>query len=361
MEKYSKIIIGAAVIFTLFMACSVMTSPNNEQIAMANKPKHHTITGFQNYPPVESAVSMGAFFYLRRFWGSVVFPDIPDEHALPESEAVQLLNSVEGDRVTWLGHASFLIKTSGKTILTDPFLTERASPLSWAGPRRFVAPGISLDNLPPIDIIVVSHNHYDHLDDETIRSLKNRGEIHVVVPLGLKPFFTERGYHKVTELDWSEQASIGDITLIALPSVHHSARNTDDRNQTLWASWAIVTPINKILFIGDTGYSETIFKQIGEQYGQFDYALLPIGAYAPRKLMRMSHITPDEAVAVGTEVRANTLIASHWGTINLSDEPPWEPPKRFSEAGLDGGYTEKTLWIMKIGETRSLSQRNLSQ
>lgn len=348
--------IGTAITLAASFGCGVMTPQNTNQagVVNVNKPEHHTITGFQNAPFVETAAPKGVFFYLRRFWNSVFLPEVPAEHALSESEAMRLLNSIDGDRVTWLGHASFLIKSSGKTILTDPFLTEFASPLSWAGPRRFVAPGIPLDKLPPIDIVVVSHSHYDHLDDETVRRLKNKDTIHVVVPLGLKSFFTERGFNKVTELDWSESIAIGDTSLTALPAVHDSARSTSDHNRTLWASWAIVGPSNKMLFIGDTGYSETIFKQIGRQYGPFDYVLLPIGAYEPRKLMWMSHITPEEAVAVGNNVRADTLIASHWGTINMSDEPPWDPPKRFRKAGLENGFAMKALWVMKIGETRPL-------
>lgn len=329
---------------------------------MENKPKHHTITGFQNHPFVETAAPKGVFFYLRRFWGSVFTPDIPDEHTFSESESIQLLNSIKGDSVTWLGHASFIIKISEKTILTDPFLTEFASPVSWAGPRRFVDPGIPLDKLPPIDIVVVSHNHYDHLDDETVSNLKNKENIHVVVPLGLKPFFTERGYSNVTELDWGESVSIDNVELTSLPAVHDSARSTDDHNKTLWASWAIMSPENRIFFLGDTGYSDTIFNKIGEQYGLFDYAILPIGAYEPRKLMWMSHITPEEAVSIGNEVHANTLIASHWGTVSsLSDEPPFEPPTRYRKAGFDSGFSEETLWVMKIGETRPLSKKILSQ
>lgn len=361
MKKHIKVIIGTALTSALSLACFVVSSQNNEGITMENNPGHHTITGFQNYPFVETAAPKGAFFYLRRFWGSIFLPDIPDGHTLPKTEAMKLLNTIEGDRVTWLGQASFLINISGKTILTDPFLTEFASPVSWAGPRRFVAPGIPLDKLPPIDIVIVSHSHYDHLDDRTIRSLKNKDKINVVVPLGLKSFFTERGYNKVTELDWKESISLGKLALTALPAVHDSARSTNDRNQTLWASWVIDSSTKKILFVGDTGYSETIFKLIGKQYGPFDYAFLPIGGYEPRKLMWMSHITPEEAVAIGNEVRADTLIASHWGTINLSDEPPWEPPKRFSKAGLDNGFSEETLWVMKIGETRPLPQESLSQ
>jgi len=334
-----------------------MSYQGDEKVEMDNKPKHHAIDGFQNHPFVETAAPKGVAFYLRRFWGSVFTPDIPDGHALSESESIRLHNSIEGDKITWLGHASFLIKISGKMILTDPFLTEFASPVSWAGPRRFVDSGIPLDKLPAIDIVVVSHSHYDHLDDETISNLKNKDKIHVVVPLGLKEFFSERGYSNVTELDWGESASIGNIELTSLPAVHDSARSTDDHNQTLWSSWAIIGAESKVLFVGDTGYSDTIFSEIGKQYRSFDYAILPIGAYEPRELMWMSHIIPEEAVAIGSEVHAKKLIASHWGTVSsLSDEPTWEPPKRFKKAGIDGGFSENSLWIMRVGETRSLSQ-----
>ena len=203
--------------------------------------------------------------------------------------------------------------------------------------------------------MIVSHNHYDHLDDETIRSLKNIETIHVVVPLGLKSFFTERGYKKVTELDWGESVAIGNIELTSLPAVHDSARSTYDRNKTLWSSWAIESPDRKVFFVGDTGYSEIIYRRIGEKYGSFDYAILPIGAYEPRKLMWMSHVTPEEAVSIGADVRANTLIASHWGTVSsLSDEPPFEPPKRFKKAGAENGFSEQEIWVMKVGETRPL-------
>lgn len=362
MMKYTKIAGSTAIVFFTLLACASISSQVNEAIVMENKPKHHTSTGFKNHPFVVTAAPKGVFFYLRRFWGSLFTPGVPNGHSLSESESVQLLNSFEKGRITWLGHASFLIKTSDTSILTDPFLTEFASPVSWAGPRRFVDPGIPLDKLPQIDIVVVSHNHYDHLDDETVRNLKNKEQIHVVVPLGLKSFFVERGYNNVTELDWNESISIGKIELTSLPAVHDSARSTDDHNKTLWGAWAIKSLENRIIFIGDTGYSKTIFKNIGEEYGSFDYAILPIGAYEPRELMWMSHITPEEAVTIGKEVHAKTLIASHWGTVSsLSDEPQWEPPMRFKKAGFENGFSNKTLWVMKVGETRSLSQGILSQ
>lgn len=320
-----------------------------------NIPKHHTSAGFQNYPFIETAAPKGFLFYMRRFWGSVFTPDIPKGHALPESEAIRLLGSIQGDSITWLGHASFLIKVAGVTILTDPFLTEFASPISWAGPRRFVDPGISLQSLPQIDIIIVSHSHYDHLDDLTVRSLNNKDSIQIVVPLGLKYFFLDRGFSKVVELDWEEYVTVENVKFTALPSVHDSARSTSDHNETLWASWAIEGLKKKILFIGDTGYSETIFKNIGNEYKQFDFVIVPIGAYAPRNLMWMSHVTPEEAVAIGRDVHANALIASHWGTVSsLSDEPMFEPPKRFNKAGKDSNFSDQLLWVMKIGESRSL-------
>lgn len=343
-----------AVLVALF-SCVSISSQSSGQASMGNKPMHHTETGFQNHPFVETAASKGFLFYVRRFWGSVFTPDIPDGHALSTQASMLLLNSIEGDKISWLGHASFLLKTSDVIILTDPFLTEFASPISWAGPRRFVEPGITIANLPQIDVVLVSHSHYDHLDDETVSSLANKETIHVVVPLGLKPFFVARGYERVTELDWGGSVTIERIKITSHPAVHDSARRIDDHNKTLWSSWVIESPEKRVFFAGDTGYSKSVYRRIGEQYGAFDYAIVPIGAYAPRKLMWMSHTTPEEAVAIGSDLRANTLIASHWGTVSsLSDEPMFEPPKRFKKSGAGNGFNERDLWIMKVGETRSL-------
>lgn len=148
------------------------------------------------------------------------------------------------------------------------------------------------------------------------------------------------------------------IDITAEPSVHDSARSTSDHNETLWASWVIESSQKRILFIGDTGYSETIFNLVGDKYDSFDFAILPIGAYEPRELMWMSHTTPEEAVSIGIDVRAKTLIASHWGTISsLSDESIFEPPIRFKKAGRESKFSEKDLWIMKIGETRTIAPR----
>jgi N-acyl-phosphatidylethanolamine-hydrolysing phospholipase D len=353
---YIKKYIITILVFTMLVACSSTSSEYSNKISLDNKPPHHTSNGYQNHPFIETAAPKGIIFYIRRAWDSLFAPDIPDGHKLTELESIKLLNSIDSDRVTWLGHASFLITTSGMTILTDPFLSKFASPVSWAGPNRFVNLPIPINKLPSIDIVIVSHNHYDHLDDKTVRTLENKNKIHVVVPLGLKSFFTERGYNKVTELDWGQSVSVEGIKITAEPSVHDSARSTSDHNETLWASWVIESFQKRILFIGDTGYSETIFNFIGDKYDSFDFAILPIGAYEPRELLWMSHVTPEEAVSIGIDVRAKTLIPSHWGTINsLSDEPLFEPPIRFLNAGRDSGFSDKDLWIMKVGETKSMA------
>ncbi|GLS90102.1 hydrolase [Psychromonas marina] len=357
--SYIKIFMSTFLLFSLLAACSSTSPQQTKQASLDGKPIHHTHSGYQNHPFVETAASKPISFYIRRAWDSIFVPDIPDGHQLTALQSMQLLNSIDGDRVTWLGHASFLITTSDVTILTDPFLSTFASPVSWAGPKRFVDLPIAINELPPIDIVIVSHNHYDHLDDKTVRELDNKNEIHVVVPLGLKDFFIERGYSKVTELDWGQSVTVEGIEVTAEPSVHDSARSTSDHNDTLWASWVIESAKQRIIFIGDTGYSDTLFNVIGDKYGAFDIAILPIGAYEPRELLWMSHTTPEEAVSIGTDVRAKTLIASHWGTLSsLSDEPLFEPPVRFMKAGGDSGFSDKDLWIMKVGETRAITPTN---
>ena len=320
------------------------------------EPGHHTTEGFRNYPPAPDPSSYGSFsFFLRRFWGSLFPPEIPPDHIIPEETAINQLNSLKNrNTLTWLGHSTFLIRLDGKTILTDPFLTERASPIAWMGPRRFVPPGISIEKLPIIDIIIVSHNHYDHLDEKTIESLPGKENIHVVVPLGLKIFFTQRGYTSVKELDWGENTWVDSIQMTSLPAVHFSGRGIGNRNRTLWCSWAIVTSSGKYYFAGDTAYSSTIFRDIGKKYKSFNLAIVPIGAYEPQYLMKAFHTTPEEAIKIGIDVRAGFMIGSHWGTIELSDEPHWEPPRRFKAHARKVGIHQGQIWVMKTGETKNL-------
>ncbi len=278
---------------------------------------------------------------------------MPTGHVVSPGEARAQLAAAGPESLTWLGHASFLLRTAGRTILTDPFLSDRASPFAALGPRRYVPPGLPLDALPRIDAIVISHNHYDHLDERSLReiSLKGRGATAAVVPSGLGSFFSSRGYKDVRELGWGEGTLLGNSSLTCLPAVHFSGRTPFDRNRSLWASWSIVSPSRRVFFAGDTGYGPA-FEEIGRRNGPFDLGLVPIGAYEPASIMRPMHCNPEEAVALGRDVRASTLVAMHWGTIVLTDEPPFEPPGRFRAAANRAGWPDGRAWVMRIGETR---------
>jgi N-acyl-phosphatidylethanolamine-hydrolysing phospholipase D len=282
-------------------------------------------------------------------------PAIPPGHVVPIDEAIAQLSAAGPESLTWLGHASFLLRTGGRTILTDPFLSERASPLAALGPKRYVSAGLPLTALPALDTIVVSHNHYDHLDARTVDGVPSKDRITVAVPKGVGAFFTRRGYRDVRELDWWEETRVGnDLVLAALPASHFSGRTPFDRNRTLWASWAIASRTRKVFFAGDTGYGP-VFSEIGRRIGPFDLGLVPIAAYEPSSIMRPVHCDPEEAVCVGRDVRAATLVAMHWGTIVLTDEPPFEPPGRFRAAASRAGVPDRDVWVMRIGETRITS------
>ncbi len=317
------------------------------------RPKHHTPNGFRNYPVIPELSPLGAAFYFRRVMDAFNLPDVPRDHYLSENDSIDQFRQVNGQNsITWLGHATFLIRLDGMTILTDPFLTEYASPFWYFGSRRYVPPGIRLENLPPVDMIVVSHNHFDHLDIGTINALKGKEKIQVFVPLGLKPIFEDQGYTNIKELDWNERFLYEGIQLTALPAVHFSGRGLNDKNKTLWCSWSISSPSGKLFFAGDTAYSPTIFKTIGKENGPYDLALVSIGAYKTRKSGPASHLTPEEAVKVALETKSNAAVAMHWGTIRLSDEPIWEPPVRFKKAAKENNLSSDCTWVMKIGETR---------
>lgn len=339
----------------LLLCLFTITSCSTAPVWIKGEPKHHTTKGFRNYPPMPSEAPKGFLFNIRRIWDSFFLPEVPSGHYLSEDEAlVRLANLKTRNTITWLGHATFLVKLGGKTILTDPFLSDVASPSLKGGPRRFVPPGLSIGKLPPIDVIIVSHNHYDHLDKETIQLLPNKEAINVFVPLGLRKFFVELGYESICELDWGESSAISGIEIVALPAVHYSGRGFNDKNKTLWCSWGILSPYGNYFFCGDSASSPILFRNIGKEYGSFNLAILPIGAYEPRELLWMSHVNPEEAVGIGLDINATVLVASHWGTIKLSDEPVWEPAKRFIEAARIAGIKEDNIWIMKIGETRIL-------
>ena len=254
--------------------------------------------------------------------------------------------------VTWIGHATLLVQMSGLTFLTDPTWSKRASPVAWAGPRRHVPPGVAFEDLPPIDLVLISHNHYDHLDLPTLKRLAGRSaSTRFVVPAGNAALLRNHGIERVAELDWGGNLSVGRAVLHCLPARHWSSRGLTDARVALWASWAVIGPDRHFYFGGDTGWFEG-FARIGQALGPFDLAALPIGAYEPAAMMRPVHLDPEEAAAAARELRADRALGIHFGTFELTTEPFDEPPQRFRAAAGAAGLVPERAWVLKVGETR---------
>ena len=226
-------------------------------------------------------------------------------------------------RFTRLGHSSLMIQIDGKIILTDPVFSERTSPVQWAGPKRFHPVPLSANDLPEIEAVIISHNHYDHLDHGSIQTLKEKVK-HFVVPLGIGQALLDWGVdkQKITELDWWDTIKLDGIELVATPSQHFSGRGLFDRNETLWASWVIRNKEHSLFFSGDTGYFEG-FKEIGEKYGPFDYAFMECGAY--NQLWRDIHMMPEDTIQAFKDVKGKVLIPVHNGTFDLSTHAWFDP------------------------------------
>lgn len=221
-------------------------------------------------------------------WSKFIFylltkqqPLPPPDLVIPSEQVLKTLSELKDqDSVTWLGHNAVLFKLHGKTILTDPFLSDYASPFIGIGPKRFTPPGIPVHLLPPIDVIIISHDHHDHLDLRTLKQIPNKENIAVVVPLEIGRFLQPLGYKKIYELDWHASITLDEITIRALPAYHFCKRGLWERNKRLWANFMITTATKKIYFDGNTAYG-SIFLDQGRDYGPFDYALMSIGAYQP--------------------------------------------------------------------------------
>ena len=255
-------------------------------------------------------------------------------------------------RLTMVGHASLLIQTAGLNILTDPVWSERASPFVFAGPRRVNAPGIAFADLPPIDLVLVSHNHYDHLDLATLRRLKNSHDARVITPLG-NDAIIHRAVPgmRLSAHDWGDRIDAGAAAIHVEPAHHWSARGGRDRRMALWAGFVIETVGGNIYFAGDTGFHDGInYRLMAKKHGGFRLAILPIGAYEPRWFMAPQHQNPEEAVLGMKLCNAAHAAGCHWGTFHLTDEPVEEPAQKLAEALEAHGLPPERFRAMRPGE-----------
>ena len=334
-------------VLAIFVGCTTMSEPSEK------RPYHHTDKGFRNlYVTIDKGLTE---VFKMRFGGDTEWVNPMGEAAqVPRAkpEFTRINTPIEDQpQFTWVGHSTFLIQYRGLSILTDPMFSDRASPVSFAGPKRYTEPGIQLEDLPPIDIVVISHNHYDHLDLPTLEALGP--QVTYVVPLKNGELLRSIGLTKIHELDWHESIDLPKgLKIHATPSQHWSARGIFDRRDALWAAFVFEWSDYKVFFGGDTGYTQKLFTDIGERYGAFDAALIPIGAYEPRWFMKAAHVNPTEAVAIHRDIKSRWSLGIHWGTFPLTAESPLAPPQALSLALQDAKIDASEFITLALGETR---------
>ena len=338
-----------------FAAAAAFGTDAYGQVAM---PPHHTPDGYRNNYPHGPHESFWLWKWEQLRHGVPKEPPggwkIPAMRTDPEG-----LRRNGGPAITWIGHASFLVQLAGANVLVDPQFSERASPVQFAGPRRIVPLPLELHELPRIDVVLISHNHYDHLDADTVKGLAaaSTGSPLFLVPLGLKAWFHAKGIERVEEFDWWQAREAGPLRFTLVPVQHWSKRTLVDANRSLWGGWAIEGGGLKLVHTGDLGYSRDV-EDVGERLGPFDLALIPIGAYAPRWFMKIHHVDVPEALQVRKALRAARAIGMHWGTFeHLTDEPLDEPPRELLRERSRAGLAPEEFDVMKIGETRPIRAR----
>lgn len=256
--------------------------------------------------------------------------------------------------LTFVGHASMLVQFAGVNVLTDPVWSSRASPVAFAGPRRVREPGIPFADLPRIDIVLVSHNHYDHMDVATLRRLRGAFDPAFVCALGDREKFLALGITKVTELDWWDSCRVGPCDLTFVPTQHFSGRGVLDRNRALWGGFMITVGGVRVLFGGDAAYSSH-FSAIAARLGSPDIALLPIGAYDPRWFMKLVHMNPDEAVRAHLDLGARRSVGIHFGCFQLTEEAIDQPLRDLEAARSVHGVSADAFFVLSEGRTEILS------
>jgi L-ascorbate metabolism protein UlaG (beta-lactamase superfamily) len=332
---------------TLVVGCASVGGPK------PGAPAHHRLRGYANVNPsghLASAWTRARFFVGRVL--AATFSPRTASFPVVVADGRALRENRTGATVTWVGHSTLLVQLDGVNILTDPQWSERASPVSFAGPRRVTPPGLPFEELPPIDVVVISHDHYDHLDRDTVKRLAETHRPRFLVPLGLKAWLADLGITDVDELDWWDASRARGLAFTCVPAQHFSGRTPWDRNRRLWAGWVVAGRDRRLYFAGDTAYYDGL-KEIGARLGPFDLAAIPIGAYLPPRIMKPSHTTPEEALAALADVGGRILLPIHWGTFDLAEEPIDEPPRRLAAEAGRLGLGPDRVWLLRHGETRA--------
>ena len=338
-----------------------MSPPERPDGAPRGSLPHHAPNGaFRNPWSLDEARFTGL---LKWRWNRL-------RHPLPRDDGARTLRPVPSSvrsphassneiAITWVGHSTLLVQLGAMNVLIDPVWSERASPWRSVGPRRLVPPGITISELPPIDVVLLSHNHYDHLDARTVRTLATmHPEARWIVPLRLGRLVRSFGARHLAELDWWDEMAVGDTRVACTPARHFSARTPFDRNRTLWCGFAVANAAGRVFYAGDTGMHPE-FARIGERFGSFDVSAIPIGAYEPRWFMHPVHLSPDEAVSAFRALHSHhglprhaTMLGVHWGTFRLTDEPVLDPPVVTRDTWARARLPAENLWILAHGETR---------
>lgn len=289
-------------------------------------------------------------WYLNRDQGE--WEEIPeDEVSYAEAPASAVMDALA---ITYVNHSTFLIQTAGLNILTDPVWSDRVSPFSFAGPKRMRPPGLKYQDLPEIDVVLISHNHYDHLDLSTLKKLNKQFSPTFVVPLGVDRLLQKNGIKNTVTLDWwQEHVMNGKLSFHSVPAQHFSARGLFDRDKTLWAGYVLETEFGAVYFAGDTGYGP-IFEDIGNRFKPVKVALIPIGAYKPRWFMSPVHLDPAEAIQVHKELQAEISFGMHFGTFPLADDGQYEPKEDFARAMQLPENQQVNFKLLTEGDTFTL-------
>ena len=358
---------AASLLITGLLAACAPTAPTAPD---PGRP-HHRAEGFQNnYIEFKPKPLSDLLAWRWQSWreGKPPAPKTATPQIQPDLAFLQA-NARAGaamqPAVTWIGHATVLVQLGGLNLLTDPTFSERAFPVQFLGPKRAQPPGLALRELPHIDAVLISHNHYDHLDLASVQALAAQpgGAPLFIVPLGLKAWFAAQGIVNVVELDWWQAQRVGAVEVVMTPVQHWSARSFNDQLETLWGGYALFAPDLHLYFAGDTGYSKDFadirarFAERQRDGGGFDIALLPIGGYEPRWFMQQQHVNPAEAVQIHRDLGAQRSLGVHWGSFELTDEALDEPPIALAAARRAAGLADDDFFVIALGQTRRLQPR----